>query len=423
MTTALLALSVLVTSQDLKKPITYDCVANSVEKILADLSPQAGLRLRGSATTNPMLIMLHVEQAPLETVLKKLAEVTEAEWVREEGGMALSRTPAIQNRLDQEFFQRKLKNIEKALAKLKETNAKAPAFEGQTAENLAMRLSEVSKRQGGNAGEFDQGAYQTIEKIQREMPVGRSANRLAAMFDAKTLAALPKEGRTVFSTTPNKSQRPFPAGLQAEMNRLMQEQAILVEALKRHPLPKQDNGSYYMDRRSTQAMEMPSRVLAKVATFGGKSVSFEFIFVNSKNKSMTRTSTYMTPDGESRGDGDMEKIKAAGGGEKIEIDGDLKALCEALKPLYGGAMDGKTEVKLPQDLLQKVLNPEKFEPITFTAGPLMSLYAKAKKQNVIVSLNDTLVAFSTYLSFFGEPTTARLEAAFKSNFDIQEEGG
>lgn len=404
--------------QGLKTPITYEAEAVRVDKVLADLSTKAGMTLRGSATTNPMFVMVHVKDAPLEMVLKNLADATESEWVKEENGMALSRTPAVIQRLEREDFTRKLKRVETGMAKLREAVAKQSPFDEQTAENVALRLSEFSKRQNGDSGEFDQGAYQAVNKIQREMPFGRSAERLALLFDNKTLAGLPDRGRVVFSTQPNRSQRPFPPGLQGELSRLMKEQATFVEALKRHPLNKREGG-YYWDRRNSTAFTMPERVLARCSSFGGRNVSFEFILIGPKNKVLARASATMSPEGPDNES--MEKIRNLEGGEKLDISGDFKVISEAIKPLFGDSRGKKIEV--PQELLQKVLNPEKFEPATMTAGPLMLAYAKAKKRNSVIVLGDPLVAYSTWVSFFGEPTTARLESALGQVAEFKDENG
>lgn len=403
------ALALLGFGQDLKKPITYVCPGYRLEAALAELTPLAGVRLRGSSVTGREIVFLRLDNAPLDETMKRIADICAGEWQREaDGGYILVRTPAIERLLREAEYNRRLAGAQKALDRLRETLAKSGEFTTREADGLAMQMNEIEKRQG-NDYNFDDGSWRAAEKVRNGMPFARAAQRLALALDAQALASLVPGERVVFSTSPNRMQRRMPGQVQGAIDQLVREQKLFAEAVQRIGTPKGNNGMIYFMPSTKRAISTPAKVLLKVSSARESDrFTLEAFFVNENGKSLGRANTnFAAEDDPFRND----FLTQQGKGERIELDEQTLALGAALKPMVGSP-DRNTKVVLPPGFVDKVLHPEQFEPLAMTAGPVLEAYAKAKKTNLVARLDDQTGMYTVWALLADKPTVDTFDLVF-----------
>ena len=78
---AVAALSCAALAQDGR--VTYSTVAVSAKKALADLAQKSGMNIQCSAAMEREILILRLENAPMDEVMKQIAAVTSGTWRKE----------------------------------------------------------------------------------------------------------------------------------------------------------------------------------------------------------------------------------------------------------------------------------------------------------------------------------------------------
>src|SRR5687768_16302733 len=96
---SLLALLIVgLASQDdpLARPITFSYAPARADIVLSELSKASGIQLLTSQVTAKELLVVHVKNAPLKTLMQKIAAATSCEWQSEKEAYRLVRKPAVE---------------------------------------------------------------------------------------------------------------------------------------------------------------------------------------------------------------------------------------------------------------------------------------------------------------------------------------
>jgi len=98
----------------LQQRVSYDKPGQTLKSLLRDLSAQTNLKLYAAPPLDAEIVLVAVQEMPLQTLMEHIAYVVDGEWIAEsERQHRLARTPKV-------IAKRKQEDREKTLAELRE---------------------------------------------------------------------------------------------------------------------------------------------------------------------------------------------------------------------------------------------------------------------------------------------------------------
>lgn len=172
-----------------------------VSQVVAKIAEATGAKLEVSASMASPVVFLSVAGQPLDEVLMRIAKVTSGEWSHDGEVRRLVRNAAQQGREVQAEYQIKLAAVRKAV------------------QQLVKSTSEAANRRRGESS--------TIDEAEMFGFMFGGSNRLFAdllpLIDANQLTQAIGGNRVVFSSSPNRMQRPLPRNIGPIVDRLVAE--------------------------------------------------------------------------------------------------------------------------------------------------------------------------------------------------------
>jgi hypothetical protein len=100
--------------EPLQQRVSYDKPGQTLKSLLNDLSAQTNLKLYAAPPLDKEIVLVAVQEMPLQTLMEHIAYVVDGEWIAEsERQYRLARTPKV-------IAKRKQEDREKTLAELRE---------------------------------------------------------------------------------------------------------------------------------------------------------------------------------------------------------------------------------------------------------------------------------------------------------------
>lgn len=417
----------------LDQRVTFTCSAATAEQAIGQISRRTGVPLEPQNPISHEMVILRFREVPLRVAMEKIASATSAEWSRTESGYVLTRPLSMIHEIETKAFQVRLARIKKGIAgRIKELKPFDP--KAITAYFEAMKAMRYNGRNREVALLADRAAL----KIQQ--PDERFLTWVLAAFDPGTLANLPLDQRTVFSTRPTPMQLALGDGVSAAIQRYVREKDLWAkmsaENRAAQGVPVKPAGLGTSDGAGGgdsadwiyQAIEDgPSwpggeeritrpvaRVLA-VMTRESDMIQISFKICDSAGKVMANPSGYLNLVDEGApveaGEVTDEPAKPAAGaepGSRIAFSPLAAELQNLLKtdfangsaqrfsedswdvaPAYRGYDPQKRKPKPSAELVLFLLHPEQCEPLTlFPSEPVLKS-AEAKDLNVAACIDDT----------------------------------
>lgn len=365
----------------------------SAKKFVEIFAAQTGLPLTAEPSVANETILVNVKDLPRDTIMSQVADALEAKWVRETNHIRLLRTAeqrAARERRGKEYI---FQTIEKSLAKYREQIAKEAAFTPEKADNLARQVEQFIRSSNPNAmnGNF----WQRQQQLDAEGPSGRAVKRILATFSAEELANIPPEYKIVYSTRPNAIQRPFPSDVMPVIRQLLKDSQTWANAAKKRNFTR-PGAEYQYSYGGLASMTEPltdtvDRVMAFISR--GKNspyVQVELTLVNSKGKRFGNASTNLTPFDDSAEYREIFEEKPPKDGEATLVMSpetiELRKFISYEERRKSGEPTGK--------VLEWLLNPEKYDPLSFAATDVLLSLRTFYGQNVITSVPDFLGSFA-----------------------------
>jgi hypothetical protein len=127
----------------LQQRVSYDKPAQTLKTLLRDLSAQTNLKLYAAPPLDAEIVLVAVQEMPLQTLMEHIAYVVDGEWIAEsERQHRLARTPKV-------IAKRKQEDREKTLAELREMLASEEfrrLVEPLTRDQVIERIEQIREQ-------------------------------------------------------------------------------------------------------------------------------------------------------------------------------------------------------------------------------------------------------------------------------------
>lgn len=386
-------------------PITMRCPAESVAKVLSELSAKAGVTLEAQGKIGEDVLLVSVTDVPLEELEKQIADATTGEWRKDGAKLVLVRDESkaqMQLRDEQRrLAERFAKAIEDYSGQLKKT----PEFSEADAEKRLKQLAEMNERLRSNrdVGGFD------FDVQPGATPQERLMARIMAALDPAELAAMPGDTKYVYSNQPTRMQRPLGAAVTRALAAFVTEYAVWQKVADRYKPLDADN--QFVDFSTFGPLKgRPAKLDLFVTKWGqGLSVSLDAKVVDQQGNVLTATSASV--DAAATLPGKEDAPPALAQEQPIKLS---RAALEIMSIRTGNV---RTEQSgLSQEVREKLLNPEQSDPLSFGVGELLQGIADQRSKNLVALLPD--MAFDSYLGS-GSVTPTQAEQILGSGEGLQ----
>lgn len=378
---------------DASPKMTMQFRAMSAKKFVEIFATQTGLPLTAEPSIANETILVNVKDLPRDTIMSQVADALEAKWVRETNHIRLLRTAEQKAARERRNRQYVFDTIDKSLAKYREDIAKDPEFTPEKAENLARQVEQYIRSSNPNSmnGNF----WQRQQQLESQGPSGRAVKRVLATFKTEELANIPPEYKIVYSTRPNAMQRPFPSDVMPEIRQLLKDSQTWATAAKKRNFTRPGQEWQYSFGGLASSTEPLTDPVDRVMVFlsRGKNspyINVELTLVNRKGKRFGNASTNLMPFDNSDEYREIFEDKPPKAGEATV---QLSPASQELRKFL--SYEERRKAGEPTgNVLEWLLNPEKYDPLSFAATDVILALLPLYCQNVITAVPDFLGSFA-----------------------------
>lgn len=411
MTFAVLALSLLFGSpQDLlEKRVDYETTAKASKQVLTELTDLTGVALLPSGVTERETLVLTAKDVPLRDLMKRIADVCNAEWKEEVAGFRLVRPERLVREEQRREREIRLAVSQQVLQELKDQMAKAGPWNADSAARQVMQWINLV-----NSGVQDL-AWRRIRSIADQLPLRRATAEILASFDAKTLAEILPETRVVFSNRPNPMQRQLPTSANRAVQNLLRMQGEYAAALARLEFEEESHRFYDGDLpvSLTKPLKQPAEVLVIVnPAANGRGFRAESILLDEGGGVLGRSGMFpLAP----RPSAAAPEAKAA-----QEEPAEILTLSTLARAFFEAVRRSAT---LPGEIAAFFTRPEQTDPLSLTPSEALKALAIHKKRNLVASIPDEM--FGLYYEPPEQLQPSRLEQLLRAQaiVDVSDDGG
>ncbi len=375
--------------------ISYVEPAKRISLALPEFGKAIGRNLEAGAYIKDEIITLRLKDADVETTLAKIADTFDATWKSEGNTMVLTRTNS-QIR-DEEHRERDhiAESMAYGLAAVKKQIAEAAQWNEDSANELARDVANYLKSFDPN--HQDQNTWKRREALEARGPFGSAAMRIVSELDPKELALVTPGHRVVWSSAPTSMQRAFPPRIQPFLNQLGTRIMTWHQASVKYDIGPRNTGptsyslggiftGYRGDTNPKVESLVPSTVLLTALSQGfGSGLNLQLKLFDAKGRSIGDASRNLAAPID-----DFASEPAVGKGEPNDTKIDPPEELMPLKEIFGGPEP--TNKKLPPLLVDRIMNPDRVEPLSIIGTPVLMKYAEATNQNLIGNMPDTMIA-------------------------------
>ncbi len=312
-------------------------------------------------------ITISVKDVTKAELMKKIAQVANATWSKKENFLLFEQS-SDQIRAEQDYAQaEKLRRVTAGIESAKKRVAKMIAFDENEAKAIKREIDAIAltKPRGGE-GEYDEQYYGRINRLDARGPYSRFVKRLVTRMNPQMVMQVSKNNRrVVFSNNPTGLQVRLNIKLDDIWSQLVNEQAVWSDVTKGAPIRSSRDTeyvSYGFSRLASTVGQASPRIptihVKFVTDSMEQNLNAQISIYDDKGRQIT--SDYQSLDGEPEPDSE-EAIKAAEDARKKPKDKlVLGPEAEEYRKFMFERRGGKRG-PIPKTLLEKLLNPEKFE--------------------------------------------------------------
>jgi hypothetical protein len=375
-----------------KANLTYQTGAKRADLVVQEIAAQAGLTLNTTDDARKHYLVVSVTDVDVEQLLDRIAKATSSKWAEQNGSRALVPDEGLRKAQQDEKTAKRIAEFKEAQAKFKERLEQKPMVDEETGETYTIEF---------------------------ESPGEKALMQLAQLINPNEIARLGDDGRLVFSTNPNRMQRPMPNrqalqilnGLVADHNKWAAEQIKMQEEQGQEMVGDADWAAYMAlfggDDKPKMFEGAPAKALLVVemeGTFFGfpsGAPSVELKVYDQKGVAVIHSELQM-------GGGWMEEAESVEYDENGEVMGDGKEVIteeqqqkilpedrvivkfsEKSKQLMALESMDEASLEFPPGLLTLLRDPEANDPLGFHHTDTLLSIAEAKKLDVVANLADT----------------------------------
>ncbi len=398
-----LCLACPVWSQSLDQKVTFSTPATTTKAVLAALAKQTGVDLVVAGPAAEEIVAVHVKDAVLNDVLKRIAEVSTCEWKEEGKAYRLITSNGVRQMEARRERDAKVAELKKELA----TRVKS-LQPGKAAEATPPVMGMFG---GGGAD-------------------AKAITRLLAELDISPLADLRSGQRIVFSSQPNRMQRPLGRNAATILGQYVAEnndEARLFGATRDSAAMSDEQrqavamSQQLMGRRNAMVTGTPYKALviaSRQELLGILSV--EIRVYDREGKVILSGSDALSSSGSLFGD-IMEAAIPAKPGAATPTDPDptpikFSKVAQEYSAFFGGlTMGGQGMNRLINpELRKRLLHPDEYDPLALVPSETLIAIADAKGVQLVANLPEGM---SSPFQAIGAQTTLTIGRAMAMLLD------
>lgn len=324
--------------------VTYQTGGAKVEAILRELSAQSGVSLHAGDRVRGEILILDVKERPLEEVMRAIADADGAEWKPDGSGYELTRSTRL---LDAQVAN--------------EAAARTAAMQRDLANQLKTSLAPLTEKSQANLFE-------------------RIAWRAAEALGPAALARVKSGTRVVYATDPHPSQRRWPGNFRQIL------QAYDAER------PRSVNADKLIPNLSSEV----SRALVAVSNSIFQGLTVSVYLYDAKGGLIDNPLVSMQPSDLADIEEALTKKSPAATGEPVQLSENANQFMAITR----NAMAGNPAEMTPE-LVGLVLDPAKYDPLSFFVADAMSVVARRNSRSLVASVPDMMFLTGLFLGARG----------------------
>lgn len=352
----------------LDRPVDFSCSGASVLEVARQLSIATDLKIKAGPTVKSETLVAAVHEMPVRVLLDRVAEALQASWKEEAGEIILFRS----DRQDRDQAARERQMRLDALKKWQD--APLPSeFTEEKAKSIIQRAENSTKLYPPESGKTGEHQLEMVA-IAKESPGYRASIFLRKVLDLNAVAEVRKGRRVVFSSQPNGLQKALKKA-EPVIDRFTTEMSLM-EPYAEASLSRVPESQTALDPRKWPTMMNGRPDRAIVAAYrlpGVPQIPVRTYFV-AKNQIVGWVSDSIDPN-----------------------PSQPKLLPLAKFSLPKELTDTTQNFGDPEHVgYGRSLIERKVEPAAWVCGPLLEGYAKARKLDLVASLSDSAINWSSY---------------------------
>lgn len=372
-----------------KTKVTFQSGAVPAGRLLPLLGKSAGVSLITGPGMDADILVLGVKDAPLDEVMQRIAKVQLGRWqVRQDGSFELMANLAARTAQQEQLIAKRAAGFKKELDGYYASLAKKPAFDSAAAKSYM--------NDDGLAEELAAPTPPNAPKKEPPLPPlspgNRAILRMLRSIPLRQIAALEDRKRIVFSTRPNRFQRPLGPEAGGAIATLIEDQRLLVQEAKRvPPQPETDNTSEPMGTQHQDAAEWTPEEIKEppykallIITRRGTTATVDLTCYSQAGQALFSDTLFLrsSSPAHSADEGDAKPPKDIS--KEITLSEDARAMGRFMESFRGDPANFK---QLPGTLLEKLAKPTEFDPLFGTAEAVRA-FAAADGLQVVANLVD-----------------------------------
>ncbi|HVT14341.1 MAG TPA: hypothetical protein VHE55_18905 [Fimbriimonadaceae bacterium] len=387
----------------LRTGVTADIGPAVAGQVLHQLSLLTGERLECSPELRKEVLMVRVNDVPLDELKRRLAKVAWAEWARKEDVWMLERPGALARKQNEALLDRRAKLLGKLVA---EQSKRVEAWSSAYLNGLLVNLSVLAEKAHNATRETESQLRGNLIAGGIETPAGRALCRLLGEMDPRELAAIRADSMATYSDTPTRMERSLPRGAREILGRFLSEERDFASELERRNdlAPPTD----FLDPRFNISASFPpaSRFVLTIRRYGSSHLeaTLSAIDANGWIVASARKSMILSGDGET---GPFAQAPS----KPIELSeraADYRLIFTVVSGNYAGDLgDRDRAYRLAENWLPLFGDAEKTDPMSFLVGDGLEKVSQALNVNLVADLPDNLLSYVVFADEHKKLTTAR----------------
>jgi len=423
-TALLFALALTNPAQDADVLVNYKTVAVPLSRALEEISKASGAKLKAAQLTEKETVVISVKGMPLSQVKARLATAVVGVWTKlDDGTEQLGADLTARLALSRAASQKRIQELDEALKGLRES---------LVVKNAAKPKTNTEDE------DFDFVNSSAATRLIAQMTIG---------FRAVDLAGIPQGDRIVYSTQANSMQRQLNAqGLQKVMAEFIAEHNVQADAMKngmseidpamaeQMQKAKEMFGGLVADPKRIEAA--PTKLLLVVERGGmfgfmGDSIEFNMIAFDSKGQVLASSTHPMG--GSARMGMAVEASTTAVGPDtpvknppqeqkpedpRLKKNIELSPIAMELKSMTSFMNPGQSEKKPSAELLEHVMRPDLYDPLSFEYSESLIALEEALGNNLVACVPDSRMDFGMMGGAGRSETLATFNVRIENDDDI-----
>jgi hypothetical protein len=347
--------------------VTVRFAALPMPEALARLSTATGRKLEAAPVLREEVLLARMKAVPVDEALRRVAESIEAEWVPKPDGTLILKPDPVQRRKSQAKREAaNLENVRGSLAYLARRLGKQPATlslaDVQAIEQKRQR-EDAARKRAEEAQDWRR-AF-TPSEAAEETPAWRALARIVPLLGEKTLLAIPNERRAVWAERPTRMQHAFPTAVGGILAQYRNELALAKPTVEVARV-----------RVVVQRWELEARYSSQLQAIGADGTVVDESGARLANDS----DVIRTPEGHAR------KVPPANGEAPLTFSPESTEYYSLMSTSL--SVDGAARQRLRTKWMPILLDPVKYEPLSWLPGEAFVLAAEAVDRNLVGTLSD-----------------------------------